>query len=90
MMNILQHDMLVYFRKDAPSSRMYPTFKGKYTQSELTRTLSALRTLGLIVRTNPRGPKAATFCISRKGRAYLEAEYGVVLEHPDGNLEVRS
>ena len=80
---MIQRDRLLYFRTDALSSQLYPTFKGKYSTANLKATFLALKTLGLVVRTNPRGTRAATFCISRSGRQYLEAVYSEVLPHPD-------
>ena len=80
---MIQRDLLLYFRTDALSSQLYPTFKGNYSPADLKAVFLALKTLGLVVRTNPRGTRAATFCISRSGRQYLEAVYNETLPHPD-------
>ena len=80
---MIQRDLLLYFCADAISSQMYPTFKGNYSTADLKAVFLALKTLGLVVRTNPRGTRAPTFCISRTGRQYLEAVYHETLPHPD-------
>jgi len=86
---MLQRDMLLFFRVDAPSAKMYEVLEAKgYEKDALKAMFLAVKTMGFVARTNSRGPKAATFCITSAGRGYLEDQFSIRLPHPDGVLEL--
>lgn len=87
-MNSIQRDLLLYFRTDAASSRMYKTLIAQgYDKRELAAMFLALRTIGFLARTNTRGPMAATFCVTKLGRSFLLHEYGISLEGSEQQKE---
>lgn len=80
----IQKDVLLFFKTDAASSHMYKALVAQgYDKDELKAMFLALRTMGFLARTNTRGPMAASFCISRAGRRFLLAEWGIHLDEKE-------
>lgn len=72
MKDDIEKAVLAYFDQDAQIKGLYEQL-GQHDKERVRAVFVYLRKLGYLTKTNPRSSWAATYCITAKGRQWLQS-----------------